>query len=147
MSTNPLPKPNWNIQHQDTPCGGKLQVSTAKEYSTVNLKFVGVVIGEACQACPFHIMCTLQFDGTPAKPVAPKEEKPKGKTVVVLAFTGMAIGEFEVTAEDEAILEVTTRKGIKMAFDRASGLQMNCKNARYANRLLIPVEVPIEEAN
>lgn len=64
-----------------------------------------------------------------------KTKKPKGKTVSVFAFTGMALGELEIVKENETTVEVVKSDGKKLIFDKVSGLQINCKHPRYANRI------------
>ena len=56
------------------------------------------------------------------------------KTVNVRAFTGMLIGTFEVVKETSKTIIVKTHKG-KMKFDRASGLQLDARNPKFANRI------------
>lgn len=56
------------------------------------------------------------------------------KTVNVRAFTGMLIGTFEVVKETPKTILVKTHKG-KMKFDKASGLQLDARNPKFANRI------------
>lgn len=56
------------------------------------------------------------------------------KTVNVRAFTGMLIGTFEVVKETSKTILVKTHKG-KMKFDKASGLQLDARNPKFANRI------------
>ena len=56
------------------------------------------------------------------------------KTVNVRAFTGMLIGTFEVVKETSKTILVKTRKG-KMKFDKDSGLQLDARNPKFANRI------------
>ena len=44
------------------------------------------------------------------------------KTVVMKAFTGMWIGEFEVIKETKKTITVATKKG-ELKFDKATGIQ------------------------
>lgn len=64
-----------------------------------------------------------------------KPRKPKGKTVEVFAFTGMRLGDLEVTKETKSLIEVVRGDGKTLVFDKNTGLQKNCKNARFANRI------------
>lgn len=54
--------------------------------------------------------------------------------VVVRAFTGMLIGKFKVEKETSKTIIVKTHKG-KMKFDKASGLQLDARNPKFANRI------------
>lgn len=56
------------------------------------------------------------------------------KTVNVRAFTGMLIGTFEVVKETSKTILVKTHKG-KMKFDKDSGLQLDARNPKFANRI------------
>lgn len=56
------------------------------------------------------------------------------KTVNVRAFTGMLIGTFEVVKETSKTITVKTHKG-KIKFDKASGLQLDARNPKFANRI------------
>lgn len=138
MTVTPrAPQGDWKTERIAMACNGELQMSTSKQFSTVNVKFIGVKHGESCETCLFMKFCHQQLDiKTDAQETPPTPPRPKGPSVIVLAFTGMPIGEFEITGEDEAIIEVTTRKGVKMVFDKANGLQLNCKTPRYANRIM-----------
>lgn len=57
------------------------------------------------------------------------------KTVEVRAFTGMVLGKFEVVKETEKLLIVKTKKGVAMKFDKATGIQTNGNNPKFANRI------------
>ena len=57
------------------------------------------------------------------------------KKVTVKAFTGMMIGEFEVVKETKKLLVVKTKKGDELKFDKATGLQTNGNNPKFANRI------------
>lgn len=57
----------------------------------------------------------------------------KGKKIVMKAFTGMVIGEFEVTAENGKEITVQTKKG-ELSFSIETGLQVNPKNPKFANK-------------
>jgi hypothetical protein len=62
-------------------------------------------------------------------------KRPKGKTVPVFAFTGMKLGDLEIVKETSKYLEVRKSNGKTMKFDKKTGLQVDCKNPRFANRL------------
>lgn len=55
-------------------------------------------------------------------------------TVTVRAFTGMLIGKFKVEKETSKTIIVKTHKG-KMKFDKTSGMQLDAKNPKFANRI------------
>lgn len=57
----------------------------------------------------------------------------KGKKILMRAFTGMVIGEFEVTAENEKEITVQTKKG-ELSFNIETGLQVDPKNPKFANK-------------
>lgn len=72
------------------------------------------------------------FDKRNEKTEAETEEK---TTVTVRAFTGMLIGEFEIAKETKKLLVVKTKKGDELKFDKATGLQTNGNNPKFANRI------------
>lgn len=67
----------------------------------------------------------------------------KGETVVLLTFTGMRIGEFEVVAADKATLTIHTSKG-EQSFDRKTGLQLDMPEGKekYAGKVVDPADAP-----
>lgn len=66
---------------------------------------------------------------------APKK-KPE-KVIPVFAFTGMRIGDLEVIKENEKEVVVKKGDGKKMTFSKETGLQVDAKNPRFANRIAI----------
>ena len=54
--------------------------------------------------------------------------------VTVRAFTGMLIGEFKIEKETAKTIIVKTHKG-KMKFDKVSGIQLDARNPKFANRI------------
>lgn len=60
------------------------------------------------------------------------------RLVNIRAFTGMLIGTFKIEEETETSIIVKT-SGTKKAleFDKATGIQLNANNKRYANRMEI----------
>ena len=56
------------------------------------------------------------------------------KTVVMKAFTGMWIGEFEIIKETKKTITVTTKKG-ELKFDKATGIQLDANNPKFANHI------------
>lgn len=111
-----------------TVCQGEVIYSANKKANSVTAVFKKVSPApEVCASCPLHALCT-QLIGTPPK--AKKE-----KRIAVTAFTGMPIGELLVTHETKTSIEVVTRKNILLKFDKKTGLQLNAKDARFANRI------------
>lgn len=55
--------------------------------------------------------------------------------IEVKAFTGMKIGLFKATKNDDGLLEVWTKAGKLMTFDGKSGTQTNAKNPKFANKI------------
>lgn len=61
-------------------------------------------------------------------------EEKATKTVVMKAFTGMWIGEFEVIKETKKTITVATKKG-ELKFDKATGIQLDANNPKFANHI------------
>ena len=80
------------------------------------------------------------FELKVGKALIPKK-KPE-KTVMVYAFTGMKLGELEVTSETKKEIVTVRGDGKTLIFDKKTGLQSNCKNARFANKIIIGSEPP-----
>lgn len=60
------------------------------------------------------------------------------RLVNVRAFTGMLIGTFKVEEETETSIMVKTSGNKKtLEFDKATGIQLNANNKKYANRMEI----------
>lgn len=57
----------------------------------------------------------------------------EGTIVIVRAFTGMLLGEFEVVEVTKNLLIVKTKKGHELKFDKFTGLQTNGNNPKFAN--------------
>lgn len=58
----------------------------------------------------------------------------KGDTVILKAFTGMKVGVFSIQKATERTITIFTKKGKKLIFDRATGVQINTEDGkeRYA---------------
>lgn len=56
------------------------------------------------------------------------------ETVTVKAFTGMLIGVFEIESQTDTEITVKAAKGM-LKFDRTTGVQLNAKNPKVANRI------------
>ena len=61
-------------------------------------------------------------------------EEKATKTVVMKAFTGMWIGEFEIIKKTKKTITVLTKKG-ELKFDRTTGIQLNANNPKFANHI------------
>lgn len=61
-------------------------------------------------------------------------EEKAAKTVVMKAFTGMWIGEFEIIKETKKTITVATKKG-ELKFDKATGIQLDANNPKFANHI------------
>ena len=61
-------------------------------------------------------------------------EKIVEDVVIVKAFTGMVIGEFEIVKQTKTKIGVITKDGNKLIFNRMTRLQTNAKNPKFANR-------------
>ena len=57
--------------------------------------------------------------------------------VVMRAFTGMLIGVFKITKQTKNQIVVKTAAGKEMKFDKKTGIEVNCKNPRFANRIKV----------
>lgn len=59
----------------------------------------------------------------------------KGDTVHMYAFTGMYLGEFEVTASDKKTVSIVQKNGRTTKFDRETGKQVDAKTPRCASKV------------
>lgn len=75
----------------------------------------------------------------PKTPQRSVETKPH--TIDVYAFTGMFIATLPILKETKTFIEVESKGKIVLRFDRATGVQTNAVNSRYANRV-DPDEIP-----
>lgn len=66
----------------------------------------------------------------------------KGSIVVMLGFTGMLLGEQEVSAATKDTLTILKKNGDELVFDKKTGLQLNANNAKYANKVVHPEDAP-----
>ena len=57
--------------------------------------------------------------------------------VVMRAFTGMLIGVFKIVKRTKTYIAVETSKGQPLKFDKKTGIQMDAKNPKFANRIEI----------
>lgn len=61
-------------------------------------------------------------------------EEKAAKKVVMKAFTGMWIGEFEIIKETKKTITIATKKG-ELKFDKATGIQLDANNPKFANHI------------
>lgn len=61
--------------------------------------------------------------------------KKKGDKVHLYAFTGMYLGEYEITASDKKTVSITKANGDVVSYDRKTGKQLDAANERYANSI------------
>ena len=59
----------------------------------------------------------------------------KGEKVHMYAFTGMYLGEFEITAADKKTVSIVQKNGRTTTFDRETGKQIDAKTPRCASRV------------
>ena len=59
----------------------------------------------------------------------------KGEKVHMYAFTGMYLGEFEITAADKKTVSIVQKNGRTTTFDRETGKQVDAKTSRCASRV------------
>lgn len=74
------------------------------------------------------------------KVVGEKKEKkvvepPKEGHIVVYAFTGLKLAELEIRDENETEIVVEAKNGNRLVFNKFTGMQVNAKNPRFANRI------------
>lgn len=69
-----------------------------------------------------------------SKKLIEKHGDKTAKTVVMKAFTGMWIGEFEIIKETKKTITVATKKG-ELKFDKATGIQLDANNPKFANHI------------
>lgn len=124
MKTSKLTKPS--------PCKGKIEYTIDKENTLVALKFLNPTPSEEiCADCPYVILCSqLSLPKTAQKP-----PQLSVGTIQVYAFTGMSLGELPIIKETKNHIEVQTKKGDILKFDKVTGKQLNAKNPRFGNTL------------
>lgn len=57
--------------------------------------------------------------------------------VVMRAFTGMLIGVFKIVKQTKTYIAVETADGKTLKFDKKTGIQMDAKNPKFANRIKV----------
>lgn len=62
-----------------------------------------------------------------------------GDKVTMLTFTGMNLGQFEVTKSGKTKIAIVKKDGSVAEFSRETGIQTNAENAKYANKVIDPI--------
>ena len=63
-----------------------------------------------------------------------------GDKVTMLTFTGMNLGQFEVTKASKTKLAIMKKDGTQAEFSRETGVQTNANNPKYANKIVDPID-------
>lgn len=63
-----------------------------------------------------------------------------GDKVSMLTFTGMNLGQFEITKAGKTKLAVMKKDGTQAEFSRETGIQTNANNPKYANKIVDPID-------
>lgn len=69
-----------------------------------------------------------------------------GDKVTMLTFTGMNLGQFEITKAGKTKIAIMKKDGAQAEFSRETGLQTNATNAKYANKVVDPIPEPEKKA-
>ena len=69
-----------------------------------------------------------------------------GDKVTMLTFTGMNLGQFEITKAGKAKIAIMKKDGTQAEFSRETGLQTNANNPKYANKVVDPMPEPEKKA-
>lgn len=74
-----------------------------------------------------------------------------GDKVTMLTFTGMNLGQFEITKAGKTKVALMKKDGTQAEFNRADGIQTNATNPKYANKIVDPIaepekKVPVKKA-
>ena len=62
-----------------------------------------------------------------------------GDKVSMVTFTGMNLGQFEITKAGKTKLAVMKKDGTQAEFSRETGVQTNANNPKYANKIVDPI--------
>lgn len=63
-----------------------------------------------------------------------------GDKVTMLTFTGMNLGQFEITKAGKTKIAIQKKDGTQAEFSRETGLQTNANNPKYANKIVDPID-------
>lgn len=69
-----------------------------------------------------------------------------GDKVTMLTFTGMNLGQFEVTKANKTKIAILKKDGTEAVFSRETGIQTNSENPKYANKVVDPIPEPEKKA-
>lgn len=69
-----------------------------------------------------------------------------GDKVTMLTFTGMNLGQFEITKAGKTKIAIMKKDGTQAEFNRETGLQSNANNPKYANKVVDPIPEPEKKA-
>ena len=69
-----------------------------------------------------------------------------GDKVTMLTFTGMNLGQFEITKAGKTKVAILKKDGTQAEFSRETGLQTNADNPKYANKIVDPIAAPEKKA-
>lgn len=70
----------------------------------------------------------------------------KGEKFTMVSFTGMNLGQYEVTAVSKTQFKAVNAKGDELIFNRKDGVQANAKNPKYANMAVDLMDAPERKA-
>ena len=63
-----------------------------------------------------------------------------GDKVSMLTFTGMNLGQFEITKAGKTKIAIMKKDGTQAEFSRETGIQTNANNPKYANKIVDPID-------
>lgn len=66
----------------------------------------------------------------------------KGDKFTIVSFTGMNLGQFEVTAVSKTQFKTVKSNGDELVFNKADGTQANANNPKYANKAVDLMDAP-----
>lgn len=70
----------------------------------------------------------------------------KGDKFTMVSFTGMNLGQYEVTAVSKTQFKAVKADGTELIFNRADGTQANANNPKYANKAVDLMDAPERKA-
>ena len=70
----------------------------------------------------------------------------KGDKFTMVSFTGMNLGQYEVTAVSKTQFKAVKSDGTELIFNRADGTQANANNPKYANKAVDLMDAPERKA-
>lgn len=69
-----------------------------------------------------------------------------GDKVTMITFTGMNLGQFEITKAGKTKIAIMKKDGTQAEFSRETGIQTNATNEKYANKVVDPIPEPEKKA-